>query len=476
MLPMLRTNFPADATYGPLQTPDNLPRTPAFLTPTVTERMFFRSHALVSHFVLRVFDGMSKGARPRRQGRPASGGRRPDEIHDRQAGETIAYRRAYGQYVDEYLISLKEKTIMTAHRFQKVVGFIETELAAGSFPGAALMAAQHGQRLFARYWGTYCSPTQRANLLDDRVFHMLHSFSKGISATVIVLAHQKKLIDYDAPVHSYIPEYRGAWKDVTTIRHLLTHSAGIPNCLLAGVYTQEEWRKGIASCCAAPVEWKPGSRTEYHPFSGLFLAAEAVRRTMNMAPWEEICHEFLFAPLNAASLTFRVPSGPRIALVPQPADLPCPIDTAHFRGLGNPGAGCFGRLEDMIKVLELHLNQGMWKGQALIRKEEVEEMHRIQYEEQIAHAVASGSPRVHRPVGLGWMIKRDLKNDWHGLGQATSPRTFGHTGHDNVHGIGEPDQQMALAFVMTNSPNPSGANSTRIRNTVTNLVAEAIRE
>jgi CubicO group peptidase (beta-lactamase class C family) len=105
---------------------------------------------------------------------------------------------------------------VTSHRFQKLAGFIEAELAAGSFPGAGVMVACKGERLFARCWGTYCTGTQRANPLAADVLHRLYSFSKGISATVIVLAHQKKLIDYDAPVQAYISEYRGAWKDGTT--------------------------------------------------------------------------------------------------------------------------------------------------------------------------------------------------------------------------------------------------------------------
>ncbi|MFA6566767.1 MAG: serine hydrolase domain-containing protein [Victivallales bacterium] len=368
---------------------------------------------------------------------------------------------------------IRKGIIMSSHRFQKLVDFIGMELANGSFPGAGLMVDRNGDRLFEHYWGTYCSHGQRANPLDARVSHMLYSFSKGISATVIMIAHQKKLVDYDAPVHAYIPEYRGGWKDVTTIRHLLTHSAGIPRCPLSAVYTHDEWGKGVAACCAAPVEWEPGSKTEYHAASGLFLAAEAVRRTMKMASWEEICREFLFTPLNAESLTFQIPSDPHVALTPQPKDLPCLIDTARFKLLGHPGGGCFGRLEDMIKVLELHLNQGVWKGRVLIRKEEVAEMHRIQYETLIANAVKSGSPRIHEPWGLGWLIRRDLKDHWFGFGQSTCPQTFSHAGIDTVLGIGEPERQIAIAFATTHSPN-SPETTIRLRNTVTDLVVEAL--
>lgn len=363
---------------------------------------------------------------------------------------------------------------MTSYCFQKLVEFIKAELATDSFPGAGIIVSQQGAQIFERYWGTYCSQTQRAVPLDARVSHMLYSYSKGVSATVIVLAHQKKLINYDVPLHTYIPEYRGEWKDVTTIRHLLTHSDGIPRCPLEGAYTDEEWRKYVASCCTAPVDWEPGSKTEYHSLSGLFLAAEAVRRTMNMAPWEEICREFLFEPLNAESLTFKIPPSLDIALTVQPKDLPCSIDTTYFQLLGHPGGGCFGRLEDVIKVLELHLNQGIWKGQALIHKEEVAEMHRIQYEERMAHADESGCPRNHEPWGLGWLIKKDLKDHWFGFGQSTCPRTFGHAGIDTVLGIGEPERQVAIAFVTTNSPSSLGVGTVRLRNTVTDLVMEEL--
>ena len=307
--------------------------------------------------------------------------------------------------------------------------------------------------------------------LDAGVQHMLYSFSKAISATAIVLAHQRKLIDYDAPIHAYIPEYRGGYKDATTIRHLLTHSAGIPNCPIGAVYTPEEWRTGIEACCAAPVEWEPGSKTEYHGTSAMFLAAEATRHALGMATWEEVCRELVFEPLGAKSLTFRVPEAAPLAVTPQPKELPAALDSTSFKMLGHPGAGCFGRLEDVLRVLELHLNGGLWHGRALIAADELREMHRVQYEAQIALAQKNGAKPAHLPWGLGWMIRRHLSTDhWFGLGHIASPRTFGHAGIDTLIGIGEPDRRTAMVFVTTGAPNPSGPNTARIRNTVTDLV------
>jgi CubicO group peptidase (beta-lactamase class C family) len=363
-------------------------------------------------------------------------------------------------------------TVENTMRFEKAIGFIEAELAAGTFPGAGLLVERKGERLLERYWGTYCSSTQRDVPLDASVNHMLYSFSKGISATAIVVAHQRKLIDYDAPISTYIPEYRGGWKDLITIRKLLTHAAGIPSCPLESVYTSELWEKGVDLCCATPVEWEPGSKTVYHGASAMFLAAAATRRVMGNATWEEICRELVFDPIGAKSLTFRIPEGAPVALTVQPKELPAAIDSISPWSLGQPGAGCFGRMEDMIRVLQLHLNRGVWEGKTLIQEVEFQEMHRIQYEAQIAQAEQAGVPKAHSPWGLGWMIRRNLGLDhWFGLGSVTSPRTFGHAGISTVIGVGEPERQTALAFITTNTP---GDSTVRVRQTVTDLVMSDI--
>ena len=360
-------------------------------------------------------------------------------------------------------------------KFEKAIAFIEAEIAAKSFPGACLLVVRRGETLLERYWGTYCNESERDARLTPEVYHPLYSFSKVISATAIVIAHQRKLLDYDAPIQTYIPEFRGGWKDLITLRKLLTHSAGIPKAPLTGVYTPEEWQKGLEVCYAAPVEWEPGSKTEYHGLSGLFLAAEATRRVMGLATWEEICRELVFEPLGAKSFSFRIPEGVPVALTPQPTELPATLRSVSVWAKGQPGAGVYGRPEDMIRLLQLHLNRGVWNGQVVIRQDEWEEMHRIQYEAEIARAEQAGVPPVHEPWGLGWMIRRNLGvENWFGLGSVTSPQTFGHAGIDTLIGVGEPERQTALAFITTNSPNPSGPNTARIRNTLTNLVMEEI--
>lgn len=345
---------------------------------------------------------------------------------------------------------------------QEVVSFLDDGLKAKTFPGAAVVATRYGKTFIERYWGTYCSQQRRDNPYDSSAVNMMFSFSKLISATVVVMAHQDGLIDYDVPVTRYIPEFGGGGKDKITIRHLLTHSAGIPSWggrpgfLLTAVNTEEKWKAAIKSLCAYPVEWQPGSKTIYHAVSGMLVAAEAVRRVSKNQPWNALCQERLFEPLGAASLTFEEPpEGTPVALVPQPKELPSRYGLMGETILGQPAGGCFGRLVDVLKILNLHVNKGAWQGKALIKPDAFKEMHTVQYAREIAQAVAAGKTPVYEPFGLGPLLRgtgpASPTLGWFGFADQKNAHIFGHAGIDVLMGVGDPDQNLAIVFMTTNS-------------------------
>lgn len=361
----------------------------------------------------------------------------------------------------------------TAAAPASVVDFIHNEIVTGSFPGAGLLVFQRGKLVLEHFEGTYCSSTVRDNPMKRDVTHMLYSFSKGVSATLVAIARQKKLIDFDAPLSTYIPGYKGEWKDETTIRHLLTHTAGIPNVPLGAVYTEEAWQQAVETCCAAKVEWKPGSRSEYHARSAMFLAAEAVRSRIAGRPsWESIAREWLLDPIGATTLSFVIPTTGAVSITPQPKELPKPLTPATVGMAGQPGGGAFGKLDDMIKVLQLHLNGGTWEGKVILERESWAEMHRIPYRQQILQAQAENRKPDHEPFGLGWKLKLNQKGDGFGVGDKTPEGTFGHAGIWTLMGMGFPQKQGALAFISTNPP--TLPNLGRIRNGITDRVYDSL--
>lgn len=201
-------------------------------------------------------------------------------------------------------------------RLADLVRFVQDEVAAGTVPGAALVATRHGQRFLSLFCGTGRTADGHAIDLHPQVRLPLFSFSKGISATVAVMAWQNGRIEWDLPVRAYLPEFDRADHAAMTLRHLLTHAAGIPTVEAASVATEPQWRAWVETVASTPGEWPPGSRTAYHGLSGLFVVAETVRRVWGMTSWDALCRERLFTPLGAAGFTFETPERDQNLILP----------------------------------------------------------------------------------------------------------------------------------------------------------------
>ena len=290
--------------------------------------------------------------------------------------------------------------------FQGVLEFVDGEFAAKTLPGALLAVTHRRKLVLEKSWGTYCSRTERTVPCDSQMVNMCYSVSKLIASTVVVIAQQKGMFDYDTPVSKYIPEFQGGGKDTITVRHLLTHSAGLPSVPLKAVDSPAKWQTAVATLCAAKVEWEPGSKSVYHGLTGHFLAAEVVRRCSANKPWEDLCHELLFDPIGAKSLTYQVPP----ASVPV-AGTPMPVEGAYnIAGFndgiaGHPAGGALGTASDLLKVLHLHLNDGEWDGKRLIDPEALRQMHTVQYAAQIDAAIQAGKPPAYDAWGLGLLLR-----------------------------------------------------------------------
>ena len=361
---------------------------------------------------------------------------------------------------------------MDGDKLNMACAFIEAELAIGRFPEAALVVTRGQRTVLERSWGTYCSAIKRDESYQPGVLNMLYSFSKVVSATVIVLTQQDGLLDYDLPVWRYIPEFRSGNKEAITLRHLLNHSAGIPNVPLGSVSDEEGWQTALRACCAHEIEWPAGSKSAYHGISGMFMAAEVVRRVSDYAPWETICQQRLFKPLGA-HFTFLPPlEDLAVALTPQPKELPCWLGPKTYPALGHPGAGCFGTAADAQRLLNLHLQQGEWQGKQIIQPGAFDEMHRVQYAQQINQALQNGQIPVHEFWALGWLTRGKTTTGWFGFGDRAAESSYGHAGIDTVMSVADPERYLAITFLTTDSPRPS-EETTRLRDTVTNLVVAA---
>ena len=92
-------------------------------------------------------------------------------------------------------------------------------------PGAAVGVACRGELIYQGCFGL-ADVEWRQPVTSDTVF-ALASLSKPLTATTVVLLARDGLIDLDAAVGDYLPEYAGPGR-AALIRHLLTHTSGLP--------------------------------------------------------------------------------------------------------------------------------------------------------------------------------------------------------------------------------------------------------
>ncbi|MFE0644274.1 serine hydrolase domain-containing protein [Streptomyces sp. NPDC058877] len=108
---------------------------------------------------------------------------------------------------------------------------------------------------------------------------VVRSATKGVAAVVPLLLHQRGLLDLDAPVASYWPDFKARGKDRVTVRQLLAHRAGVP--VLDRPLTLAEavdLPTATAAVAAQEPVWEPGTAHGYHAHTFSWLLSGLVHR------------------------------------------------------------------------------------------------------------------------------------------------------------------------------------------------------
>jgi CubicO group peptidase (beta-lactamase class C family) len=107
----------------------------------------------------------------------------------------------------------------------------------------------------------------------------MFSTTKGVASMTLAVAHSRGLIDYDAPVASYWPEFAANGKEAVTVRQLLSHQAGL--CAIDEPIETADLADldRIADIVARQKPaWAPGARHGYHGITLGWYEGELIRR------------------------------------------------------------------------------------------------------------------------------------------------------------------------------------------------------
>jgi CubicO group peptidase (beta-lactamase class C family) len=164
----------------------------------------------------------------------------------------------------------------------------------GQFNGSILVAV-NGKIIYTNGFGESNFDTHAK--FTPATLSCLASVSKQFTAMMIMMLSEKNKIKYDDPVSKYIPEL-SKYTDSITIRHLLTHTSGIPDVGDLGIdhpgLTNDEVLKTLVK--QNSLAFRPGTKYEYSN-TGYIILSLIVERITGKSH-KEILTEKILSPLK----------------------------------------------------------------------------------------------------------------------------------------------------------------------------------
>jgi CubicO group peptidase (beta-lactamase class C family) len=234
-------------------------------------------------------------------------------------------------------------TVVHGHadaRFDKVAEAFAEELNSGAEVGAAIAIDIDGESVLD-VWGGHVDAARTVEWAEDTVVNVWSSTKTVTSLAALVLA-DRGLLDLDATVATYWPEFAANGKENVLVRHLLSHTSGVSGwqepVTMEDLYDFER----AASLLAAQAPWwEPGTASGYQALNFGHLIGELIRRATGTT-LKEFVRDEIAGPLEA---DFQIGAKPedfgRIAqlIPPPPFDIPLdalPEDSPMRKTFTNP--------------------------------------------------------------------------------------------------------------------------------------------
>ncbi len=322
------------------------------------------------------------------------------------------------------------------------------------YPGGSIAVVKDGVLAWHKGYG-YHDYEKTRPVYETDVFDLASITKVMATATAIMKLYEDGEISLDDKVSDYIPDFDEPGKEFITIRHLLTHTSGLPafQIYVDRYHTRSEILRAIRN---EPLINTPGEEYVYSDL-GFILLGDIVEIVSGI-PLDRYIRRYFFYPMGMNAAHFN-PS--RLGNWMSNRIPPTEIDDIYERGVvqgvvhderayfmdGVAGhAGLFGSSMDLAIWAQMLLNNGYYKGRRYLEPETVELF------------TSSQSPINER--GLGFDRK---SGEFSSAGALTGKRTFGHLGFTGTSIWIDPDHNLAI-ILLTNRTYPHRSYGSEIRN------------
>jgi CubicO group peptidase (beta-lactamase class C family) len=365
-------------------------------------------------------------------------------------------------------------------RWERVVELARTLVEEGTVPALAVDVVRKDRCLERPLiLGRQRLDDELGTLREDAVF-LVASLTKPIVAMAVMLLVEQGRLALNERVVDLIPEFDAPPKRPMLVRHLLTHTSGLPDMLPNNRSLREHnapLGAFLEGTLAVTLDFPPGRSVQYQSM-GFVLLSEIVARLSGQS-----CRQFLaahfFEPLGMTDTFLGAPeewfAGPspqaeRIAEVAIPPEQEGGAgwdwNSRYWRQLGAPWGGLLTTPRDLARFCRVILAEGAAGDVQLFAPATIAAATTNQLD---ALRDVPEADRRARAWGFGWRLNWPAHTA--SFGDLAGPRTFGHWGATGTMFWMDPDRDAAAVILTTQLFDHCGRHLARL----SNAIAAALR-
>jgi serine-type D-Ala-D-Ala carboxypeptidase len=327
-------------------------------------------------------------------------------------------------------------------RWAQIEAVVQEEIQAGHLPGAVVLVGCGDRILYHKAFGLAVAEPFQAPMRKDTVFDLASLTKPTATAAAVMILIDRGKLDPNDRVGEYLPAFACNGKEDVRIRHLLTHTSGLP------AYTDAKAIQDlcgspcpdqvVAKICSLKAQSEPGQEFRYSCLGYITLAQ--IVRIVTGQSLDEFTQANLFAPLGMERTRFNPPAAwhKKIAGT-EIVEGELLRGTVHdplarlMAGVGG-NAGLFSTASDLAVYCRMLLSGGSWKGKQVLSPAAVALLTTAQ-----AHGRAYG---FDVSSSYAWI-----------KGPHASPAAFCHSGYTGTSLVCDPVTGTYL-ILLTNSVHP----------------------
>jgi CubicO group peptidase (beta-lactamase class C family) len=247
----------------------------------------------------------------------------------------------------------------------------------------------------------------------DALF-LLASITKPMTAVALMKLVDAGSVRPDETAKHYLPEMAGGAHAKITVRHLLTHTSGLPDMLPENDALRERHaplEEFVKLAARTPLLFAPGAECRYQSM-GILLAAAIVERLAGR-PLPQFLEKEVFAPLGMSGTSLGLGGRSLSATVPTQLSGKSSWDwnSPYWRGLASPWGGAIAPASDIAKFLTAFLQP---------------ERQKVLQAATARAMIQDQNTGLNKAWGIGWAV--NARNEGGLFGRGCSRQAFGHGG------------------------------------------------